>query len=288
MDFRNKEYDIAHFVLSFLYFVVCFVSLFTLWRLRRAEKLSKRWQSWFHFFLCLGSAVRCGFWALQPFVMEGTVRISDPVNTMLNMMPSFLYFSDYLIILFLWVEIYHNETSQTDVMQMRTVFFVFSILTYVVVVALLVINYVFHNSEYTDYVGVHTLTEKLIMMLDVSLYLSLAFGFLIYGFLIWRRVVVGTPILRQSTKSVLRKIQLITAIVSLCFMVRAGIVIWETFYMPNFSSYWYTDLAYFVGLEFIPLLLMLFVLHREPSRSTNHLQENSPLFRPPPQTWQHR
>lgn len=162
----DLRYDVSHFVLAGLYFLLCLLSLFCIVRLCLAGHF-KRWQLFFHpiFFLGTlsaspigkskytkineqtkwqdigtnlifffleknikkpenennntgnriidevtsflpplfsGPAVRMAFFLVQPFVMEKQIHIPNKVNMLMNSMPSWLFFTDYLIVLFLW------------------------------------------------------------------------------------------------------------------------------------------------------------------------------------------
>ncbi|KAL6070856.1 Soluble NSF attachment protein alpha isoform [Balamuthia mandrillaris] len=98
-------------VLSVLFLILAFVSLFILLRNIRSPW---GWQKIFHVMLFLGSFIRGLFFALQPFIREGKMTCPNQVNIMLNSLPSFFFFSTYILLLFFWVELIYTTIIQKD------------------------------------------------------------------------------------------------------------------------------------------------------------------------------
>ncbi len=139
---KDLKYDIAHFILAGCYFILVMLSLFLIIKLWRAKHFQRWQRFFHPIFLIGTSGfspppqrqssiiinsrqfltlmlnailsnqdspplfvvftVRMVFFLLQPFIMEGEISIPNQYNFIINTTPSFFFFTDYLIVLFLW------------------------------------------------------------------------------------------------------------------------------------------------------------------------------------------
>jgi len=232
--------------------------------------MNLRWQRYFHPVLMMGCLIRAVFFALQPLIMENQITIGNTINLILNTLPSFLFFSNYLIILFLWAEIYHyaHEEIHVGIAKLRPIFISITVLMYGVIVLLYLLNYFLYPPHYLNVSQTSNYVEMTIEFFGGSIYALTSIGFILYGIRIYFKF-SSIPIYTITRKQVLRKIQVITVLVSMCFFIRSAIVIVAGF--QDISAYWWFDGVYYFFLELVPLFLMLTLLHgdnRKNSRGT--------------------
>jgi hypothetical protein len=260
----NLRYDIVHWVLAVIYFLLFLISLGVVGRLIRKNHWNLRWQKVFHPLFWGGCLIRSVFFLLAPFIMENTVVLDNKVNVVLNTLPTYFFFSDYLIILFLWAEIYHyaQEKEAPTIQRLQPIFFGVNIVMYVILGILYALDWILNRDhEYFPIAMAANTEQRIIWIFGVAIYTFTSVGFLVYGARIYYKF-SRLPTYSPKRQRVLRKIQIITVLVSLCFIIRVviiilGSVIW------SWSEYWWLDGAYFFLLEVVPLLMMLQLLHGE-------------------------
>jgi hypothetical protein len=274
MEWKHAEYDISHFVLTGLYILLLFAIGHRMYRLKTTGNLSHLWQRTFMTMLLLGTITRTIFFALQPYVMEDKIQMLNFVNLALNLVPSFFFFSCYLIILFLWAEIYHNAYGggEKNIQRLRPIYFTVTAVMYLIVITLLGLDWILYDSVHDGKSNVpdaSTLMEKILFCFDGGLYITTAIGFVVYGGRFYAKFLHGGPLLTKMRDTVLPKVKILTLLCTLCFVARAVITIVGTF-MPLADWVW-LDLVYFFCLELIPLILMLVILRpaARPSTKTN-------------------
>jgi len=103
-----------------------------------------------------------------------------------------------------------------------------------------------------------------------AVYLLTSLGYLSYGLMIHLKLSASqkTP----KGRSAIRKIQLLASIISICFIVRATLVLLDIFQV-DLSVHWWLDLVYYGSLECLPVVIMIAILHsatREPKRPAHH------------------
>jgi len=264
--YQNWKYDVVHFVLSGLYLILFLICFTIVVRLVSKGNWNLRWQKFFHPVLMLGCLIRATFFILQPFLMENVIKVSNQTNVVLNTFPSFLFFSNYLIILFLWAEIYHyaHDASRVGIERLKPIFLIMTLSMYSVVALLYALDYLIYKRDYKSVAWTTNLIEGCIYIFGVSIYAFTSIGFILYGIGI-RFKVSSMPVYTTTRRQVLRKVQTISMLVSLAFITRSAIIALGVFY--NLSSYWWFDGVYFSVLELVPLVMMLNILHGD-SRKT--------------------
>jgi len=284
----DPRYDIAHFVICALYLLLALISSGVLIRLFLIKHLHLPWQKAFHPLLIIGSIIRAIYFGFAPYEMEGTLKISNHLDIILNTLPSYFFFSDYLILLFLWAEIYHNATrvresssSPPQISKLKPSFIIINVIMYAIVVIFYLVDYLGYPKD-VDLKVSWTVdpVEKVIFIYTGSIYCITSVAFLIYGI----RIYLTFSNMRMNTKArrkILGKIQGISFLVVVCFFIRSVIVLLGA--NMNLSTRWWFDLAYFIPLEVIPLILMLVILHGDSmKKQKKHLkhEENRRLINP--------
>lgn len=188
-------------------------------------------------------------------------------------LPAFIFFSCYLLILFLWIEIY-NDISGLNTRFLKPIFFITQGLMYLTLFTLYTLNIVLNfekKPKLRHPFSVESPFEKAIHILISCIYFFSAIGFLIYGSRFYCNLTrEKRPLLARFRQTVLPTIRNLTIICSFCFIVRGvltfsnGIVDWP-------RGKWWVDPFYFLFLEIIPIVLMIVVL--KPSTSSS-IQES--------------
>lgn len=253
--------DISHLVLGALYLIVLGASIYM--RLQKTQNLRLLWQITFFIGLVAGILMRAVWCFLQPFVLEEMIAVPNLVNLLMQTIPSFLFFSCYLIILFLWAEIYHtiHSPGSVDILRLRPIYFGTQGFMYAVVIVLeLVDRFAYPNMGPCPKPDIHTPMQRAIWFFDASLYLISALGFLIYGgrfYFTFSRD--RKPLLAKMRNTVLPKVKYLTIMLSICFLIRGGMTLSNG--ITNWTnSLWWIDLVYYAVLEVLPIVLMLLIL----------------------------
>jgi len=257
-------YSISHYVLASEYAIFLFVELVIVVNHIRYQNLSKGWQKSFHICLLLGLLGRTVFMAIQPLQLKGYIHLEDRVNYVMNAVPAYLFFTDYSVVLFLWVEIYHANPLLPDLnlRRFKKPFYVTNAVMYVVLCAFYAAFFI-SKADNWDPVALTTGPWMMgLQLLTASIYLLLAVFYAHYGGQIYRKLRGRTSSLIVSrTRSVAGRVLLITLIVALVFSVRTAFTAWAAFSDLS-GSFCLTDWLYFTTLEVIPLGLLLVVLHK--------------------------
>eukprot|EP01119_Soliformovum_irregulare_P021869 TRINITY_DN7363_c0_g1_i1.p1 TRINITY_DN7363_c0_g1~~TRINITY_DN7363_c0_g1_i1.p1 ORF type:complete len:290 (-),score=9.67 TRINITY_DN7363_c0_g1_i1:58-927(-) len=255
----HRQYDISHHLLAVGYTLLAFVSLIVFVRGMISRHLSI-WASFFYPFLMIGCCVRSVYFVLLPGDIENWWNVSGRVMYVLNSLPSFVIFTNYLILLFIWVEIYHfshgkpSDGHKGD--RLKRLFFGINGVMYLILVVLYILALVVEHFtlDTTNY-------AQIAMAIFISvLYLLTTVGFLIYGSRLYFKF-VSMPVYTKSRRRVLRKIQIICALVSLCFLTRMGVDTITIALNKNPSIYAWGDFVYYFPLDVLPLALMVYLLH---------------------------
>jgi len=278
-SWKNGDYDLVHLYLALVYYILCLVSFVLLLRKWNTNRSKLIWQRMFYPLLCLGSLLRAVFFTLQPFVMEKYMaleKFSNGYNIILNDIPAFLFFTDYLIILFLWVEIYHSDSAVR--MNTTPLFTVANLIIYITVLVLMSLDLILYPQRYNNDSYSITFPEKCIVWFDALLYSIASIAFVIYGLSIYfsfTAIPNTSPVRREA----LRKIGLFTILICFCFIIRACITTLGSFI--NLSEAFWFDGVYFTFLEVAPLALMIKILHRGNPPKNSIQSEDSPLISKP-------
>jgi len=261
MDETEKlEYNVSHIVLVGFYIGLLFAIFHRMHRLKTTGNLSQLWQRTFMIMLLLGTVTRCIFFALQPFIVWELIVVLNFINVCLNVVPSFFFFSCYLIILFLWAEIYHSAYGTgKHISKLRPIYFTVVIVMYLTVIIILILDWLIYRPISVKVIpDPSTPLEKGLFVFDAGLYLATALGFCIYGGSFYMKFVRGGPLLTKMRETVLPKVKILTILCTLCFMARALLTIISMF--ARLDEWIWLDLVYYVSMEFIPLILMLVIL----------------------------
>lgn len=270
MGWIHVDFDVTNIVLSALYALLALFCVQSILRICWNRSFHMRWQFGFYPLMICGCVIRSLFFLMAPFLIEGDVHMHNNVNFLLNELPSFIFFVDYLIVLFLWMEIYHNahmgSKATRRVNILRPIFWIFVILLWFVVGLLFALDFTVAKTQHTKVSSTTNPVETTLLVLDGTMYIVTTIGFVIYGVSIYRTL-SRMLLMTATTSRVMRRIQVITLMVAVCFNIRAIFVLWAAVPDADFYTNWWFDGVFFFFGEWIPLLLLLLILHRDPRRA---------------------
>ncbi|KAH3744368.1 DUF1084 domain-containing protein [Pelomyxa schiedti] len=249
-----------HVTLSVFYATLSAISCWSMVkRCRRrhaTSSMKNKWQIWFHVIFILGCWTRSIYFAL---VCAKTDIIPKAVDSFLNYFPSYLYFSCYFIVIICWAEIYHSKLSSSSRLTFRVLQIILITVNCCLYLFLVSIAFAYIGEYLSDGVISGTLNFVLILV-TISVYFLLAFGFLLYGCLILHKLVSQHNIgVSPTARAVLPRVIGLTLMCTCCFVTRAILMI-VTINITVSESYWWADITYYLGLEILPLILMLVLL----------------------------
>ncbi len=258
----SERYEFLHAILAFAYaLTLCALWFYKLIRQSLSERPS------FNVFLSVGLAVRCAWLIMQNYVWNNKFRGETwhGFYFVLNSAPNFMFFTCYLTILFLWGRVLHRSNAAADDRdgatrkRFRRLFFAINGTMYAVLVSLYIADYFELPNEAFLGIQLMSISEYLIMSLDAFVYLCLIIAYLVYGLLFWSQLARSPHRMSTVRRRILRKVQLLTCVVAICFSLRLAVVLWSM--MSTSWATWYFDALYFGCLELVPLVVALVIIH---------------------------
>jgi len=244
--------------------VAHFISL----RVRKVEK--PRWTYIFGGLLTIGALLRIIYFALceaEGFGFDeshhhGRTELSAQTNYLFNSVPSFLFFSAHLVLLFFWAEMYHSgfkkkHLGKLSMGRFLPIYVGINIFIYVSLIVLYILDFTMqvphkahpHDEKLTEF-------ERVVQIIMCAFYVLLSFGFMVYGLLVlrWTR--------RYTTKltSSMVKLGCICAATIVGFAGRATIIFFSL--MGMLPYLWYMVLINWIIFEILPLSLVFVLLTR--------------------------
>jgi len=189
----------------------------------------------------------------------------QPVFTILDQLPSILFFSTYTLLILFWAEIIHHARNQSlsFPQKLRPIFISTNMVVYLILIGFWLLLFFFPlNADIIDVVAN-------IFLAGISL--VAAIGFVIYGG--WLYVMLKRfPIDSIGRKSKLKEVGWVTVICTTCFTVRAGLIVYGT--LVNVDAEYYFVGTYFLLVEILPSFLVLWILRKIPPKKTDMANEN--------------
>eukprot|EP01128_Nolandella_sp_AFSM9_P000373 TRINITY_DN10533_c0_g1_i1.p1 TRINITY_DN10533_c0_g1~~TRINITY_DN10533_c0_g1_i1.p1 ORF type:complete len:332 (+),score=39.24 TRINITY_DN10533_c0_g1_i1:152-1147(+) len=269
----RTQFTATHTTLAALYLIP--VMMCVIWRVMPMVRHRRGtfWQLSVSGLLLLGCFARMSFWIMQPLVFSEVIDLPTDVNFYWNMIPSYLFFSCYLVILFLWVEIYHkNAAAVPRFVNFHAIYGGVLAAMYCSLLALIVADLASpsNSPKYSPVPMAETLYRELMVYSVASLYLMVTAGFVVYGLLFYCRYQGQgrQPLLQKMREAVLPRLRNLTIFVTIIFTARASLTLsTHLMHVPQ-STFTWLDLAYFGPLEVFPLVLMMLIF-RTKNQPTN-------------------
>eukprot|EP01127_Copromyxa_protea_P018513 TRINITY_DN5847_c0_g1_i2.p1 TRINITY_DN5847_c0_g1~~TRINITY_DN5847_c0_g1_i2.p1 ORF type:complete len:279 (-),score=35.75 TRINITY_DN5847_c0_g1_i2:130-966(-) len=227
------------------------------------------WQRTFTAFMLLGCLVRLSSWIGAIFVMSGSTGVSLIGNFYWNLYPSFFFCSDYVTVLFTWMEIFHS--THEGKANLKPLYIYVSVVTYSAVIGIMIGDIVISGTGNLLPLP-ETLLQKVLNTFDGALYFIITVGYLVYGGGFYYKFYKNGPLLSRVKTHVMPRVKILTVAISICYTFRAVITIWNTWVVWPKELFWVIDLVYYLFLEILPNILMLIVLQH---RSTEEADEGT-------------
>eukprot|EP01130_Rhizamoeba_saxonica_P004563 TRINITY_DN1863_c0_g1_i2.p1 TRINITY_DN1863_c0_g1~~TRINITY_DN1863_c0_g1_i2.p1 ORF type:complete len:287 (-),score=8.37 TRINITY_DN1863_c0_g1_i2:26-886(-) len=259
----NMFYFSTHLIMSPLYLAIVFYAIYSRWTNRNSLMF---WQKWFLLLLSLGSFLRSVYFATQPFTMLGIYSIPVKIRLMILVgLPNIFFLGIYLIVLFLWLDVYVQSRKEWKV-NIRTCY----IIVYSIVMTALTIIVSFDFSLGFDTKNTSTgstqtsnVLEKGFFLFLCGLYVitSIAFVFLSIKF---ANMLSGASALRYRVQLLQRKITILTLVVVGSFILRTIIITLHVIYpCPITEQAYWMDIVYYFFLEVVPLGTVVVILYEK-------------------------
>ncbi|KYQ92251.1 hypothetical protein DLAC_07098 [Tieghemostelium lacteum] len=267
-EWHHYNYDVVHFILSFLYLILALFCLYSFLKKLRQQNNSN--QQIFYPLLFVGVLIRAVFMFLQPFVMEDELQLPNQANFILNSLPSFLFFTIYLIVLFIWVEIYlitYGATT-TTIRRLPIIFNSLVVTMFAALAVLYILDFTLYPLKYDSISAEITKPEIIIALYDCCCFITASGFFFFFGIrLVFKFRKQQKTLTEEKRHIIVKRITGLTILIVLCFLIRASITLYSIFIM-NFISgqWWWFDGAYFFTLEIVPLWIMLYLLTMDKNR----------------------
>jgi len=257
---QNTDFAITHYLLSafyFIFFIYCAGRFLCKNRPSKSSK-NRRWRNIFNFFMIAASAIRTISFLLQALASVGEIVVSNFVDSLLNVMPTALFFTSYWIMLLLWALIYHGRYNVNANFVDRSIplFVMINFAMYSAITTSLVMNY--KDSAHADPARAKEPNALVTVALGAIAfcYFCTALAAYFYGIRFYRIFVLHVAPIAQ-------RILQLTLFFGSIFLIRTVIVCYGIF--DNISKYFWFDLVYYMSLEILPLNLMLALLQKTSS-----------------------
>eukprot|EP01135_Chromosphaera_perkinsii_P004083 Nk52_evm2s269 gene=Nk52_evmTU2s269 len=237
------------------------------------------WQRAFHGLLAFGSMIRILYNGLGALLVWKDILIPFQIVYILNTLPSFVFISTYLILLFFWAEIYHagrSECSSTSILRFRPLFIVVNCVMYVMMFILYYFDLSSMPWKYSTPMGDNFMQYEICgIYFGAIVYLSVALSYLVYGGLIYMRLekIRAESIVRTK---LIKKVKFITLLLSFCFIARSLVTLLSSRKNYAFIETWWFYLIYWLLTEIACLVLMFHILAEDiPTEYSPFTSENT-------------
>ncbi|KAF2072635.1 hypothetical protein CYY_006037 [Polysphondylium violaceum] len=253
----DLKFDISHGILVVLYFGLF---IFSLIKLLIQKKSVIR--VLFHFFLLLGCAFRVTSFTLFILLNEDVISVDGSFLYLTASLPSFFFLTFYSAALVLSVDLFQISTKikPVNIKTLSLIVLLANICLYVMVIILFVLDFEVFPDEVASLNAPTSVFQKTIQFIIVGIYLIASVSFFLFLYIVYYKnyetyfrdanVNVEYNQLKQKSNGVI-------FFSFVCFFLRSFFTCLTIFY-PG-ASLWWKDLAYYMGLEFLPLFLLLFI-----------------------------
>lgn len=219
----------------------------------------------FFFAFVVSGAILRGTWALlAPLELAGSIALTNRTDFYLNLSPSFLFFSNYVVLLFVWAELYHYHGM--TIYRLRAHLAVTLGCMYLLVLVLFLVDMIGYDSVAVPISSPQNVPQHILIIYLAVLYIATSTAFGVYAYLIL------VPLARRhqhhdsnvDRARLIRRLLSLTGLIVFIFLFRAAMVFIGFF--DNWSVINWFDLVYYGTCEILPLFLMLFILLYRPAK----------------------
>eukprot|EP00732_Lithocolla_globosa_P001628 Lithocolla_globosa_v1_NODE_845_length_3197_cov_8.324316.p2 type:complete len:335 gc:universal NODE_845_length_3197_cov_8.324316:1789-785(-) len=290
----EERYIISRYVMFATYALFALVVFLLLCQLICSAR-PKRWQTLFHVLVLVGCLGRAIF-----FFAVAETQYRYCIIGLIEVFPSFVFFSAYFVLIFLWGQLYSSHVSGdrdlTNTVTSADTTFSFRRYLLVnlafyfplVVFSVLHVTYCFINETEDPYEVQATLWSYIIGLYSVLFYFAIGLGFMWLGVKLYSRInsvpyaSVNDPFIGSdsmfffSTRPIFK---LLAFTVFFCgfFLLRACMVLFNIIYW-RIRETWYWDPVYYWIFEILPLILMFVVFQTNLKYSPPILKERTDRY----------
>jgi len=262
-----KVYDYLGLTLATLYLIFCVFSVVQIIRTVKNHSTHKsNGKSWGYFFYPLvfvGTTSRAAYMLILA-ISDNPQYVMNEILLLLNMLPTFAFFSGFLVILFCWAKIYHNSFENDGPLKfskLRGIMLLINGAIFSIAFALYIVD-VIKYPIYNYYTTLDSPTRKAMQYYSAALFVMASIGFITYAIRINKRMKVI-----RSGPEIAKKIYYITIVLVIEYLLRAAVEILDIMW-----SIW-TDLTvellYYAFLDLVPLCLMMYILKMSSAGKNN-------------------
>ncbi|KAF2069923.1 hypothetical protein CYY_008752 [Polysphondylium violaceum] len=237
--------------------VVCLFSLYKTFYRKESVILSRL----FHIFICIFVSLRVVWYILRVATGEG------PITFSLNTISFLFYLSGLLVVLFYWLERYHQTyVSTTEFLPKMKILFISSITC--LYVGQIIILILFYTVNHQKREGSSLYLSNTLIQATVSLLIGVIFLLTILRTYL-RFTNADKDLCRNQIQQV-RKILLLSIIFSFCFLIRTIIFIYQPITEKYMNQEIFITFGYFIP-DIIPTLVQIIIIH---TNMKNEVEDN--------------
>lgn len=189
----DPVYVYTHYALSALYaLLACFTLSWMIFKCITKSGKMEFWKAMFFVLIVVACIIRGTEAILNPLYLGGLhYHFAGKIDLLLNFYPSILFFTDYIILLFLWIEIYHfdNRRSGLKIKRTRLPLLIVIIVMHVIYFLLFIVDLIVYGSENWEFGRPpRNVTDKIMVIYIAVLYCLSCVLYFVYGFLMWRKL----------------------------------------------------------------------------------------------------
>jgi len=236
---------------------VCLFSLYKTFHRKESVILSRL----FHIFICIFVSLRVIWYILRVVTGEG------PITFSLNTISFLFYLSGLLVVLFYWLERYHQTyVSTTEFLPKMKILFTSSIvLLYVGQILILILFYTVNHQKRE---GSSLYLSNTLIQATLSLAIGLIFLLTILR--IYLRFTSADKDLCKNQIQQVRKILFLSVIFSFCFLIRTIIFIYQPITNKYMNQELFISFGYFIP-DIVPTLVQIIIIH---TNMKNEVEDN--------------
>lgn len=291
---QDLTYDINVQLLSYIYFaVLCLSTMILIQSYKENKKHLARnassgtspatWQNLFYLLVMTGSLIRFIFFFIQFWIKEGEISIPNQLNVTLNTLPTFIFISTYLLLLFFWAEMIEIGRTQlsgklVSVQETRgiymPIYYGVVFLLFFGASVMYLLDFTLYNLDYKikgREATLNTQVEKIEWITIIVFEAIVSIGFLVYGVRLVRLILISERRTNHHSgyafwnnlnqKQVFVKVTITSSVVTAVYLFRATVDIFVIFSQIAQTAWW-VNISFFLILEVSPLMLILYVLPR--------------------------
>eukprot|EP01116_Phalansterium_solitarium_P008715 TRINITY_DN22683_c0_g1_i1.p1 TRINITY_DN22683_c0_g1~~TRINITY_DN22683_c0_g1_i1.p1 ORF type:complete len:318 (-),score=102.03 TRINITY_DN22683_c0_g1_i1:512-1465(-) len=274
---EENKVNILDFVLSFVYLVV-FISVLAVYiKSFRTSLLDNNGVVYFIAFLLLGILVRGCAFALAALNAFGWLKLPASVLFMLETSPSFFFFTVYLLLLYLWGEVYQSARNRGSGSllrfqhepnpTLRLALIAINAVMYMVAVALYILDMKYAGISTSSFLPLHDKVtgtfSSTVYVFSAFMYVAVTLTFFVYGYFIYKkRLYMDGARRTQEQRLMLKRVGILAVCCMLIFTARAVLTLLQIVSPLGLleNKLWWVDGLYYPLLEVVPVSLMLAVI----------------------------